>query len=280
MLVIGVVWACYAPTELVAAISTDVECGAVRTNGVSIKTAQRSGDLTNTQVATESIVCNERGGSNDLGTLVLIPSGDADDVVIEVVLGVDRRTSECQPPTRVDGCIVARRHVGFVRHRSLRVPITLTRSCVGVQCREDETCDRSGCVSAAVVSCPGGECLLETEMDGGVSVAPSDAGPRDASSLVDAPNPVIDSGITDAGICPPRPPPPPDCAACTPAQDCCIAQTSLGGVMCVNKGTCPERGQDPSAVCTHACHCPAYGGNCTTGVCPVKVCGGDCAFRR
>ena len=208
-LAVGAVWACYGPTELVVSVSTNVDCAAVQTNGLSIRTAASEGQLLDAPAATESNACELGPRGADLGTLVLVPSGVADDVVLQVVLGVDRPTSECQPPSRIEGCIVARRRVGYVHHRSLRVPIVLNRACLGVQCGEGETCERGACVSAAVQTCAGGDCELEA--DGSAPLPLTDGAPLDdVAPPTDTP---VEAGLnphdasTDASCCPARPPP-------------------------------------------------------------------------
>lgn len=277
---VAAAWACFAPTEVIAVVSTDVDCASVQRNGILIKTAPRSGELTETPVATESNACEARGAGNDLGTLVLVPSGDGDDLVIEVVLGVDRPTSECRPPAQIDGCIVARRRVGYLDHRSLRVPIALSRSCLGVPCGEDETCDRAVCVSARVESCPGGECVLETEKDAAPPES-ADGAILDATIVeadVSSP-PIPDAGPDVTTSCPPRQPPL-ECASCGVGQECCIAESSAGGLQCVPVGTCPDKGQDSSMACSNPCQCPPGAESCGFGNCPVRVCGANCSARR
>ncbi|MCW5833842.1 MAG: hypothetical protein KIS78_15670 [Labilithrix sp.] len=248
--------------------STDVDCATVTTNGVSIRLAASAEELALAQVVTESNACGEPGPRGfDLGSIVLIP-GASDDVVLEVALGVERPTSECRPPDRVDGCIVARRRVGYVRHRSLRVPIVLARACLGTRCADDETCVGGTCVSAVLDRCSGDDCALERDASAPPPPPlPLDGAVRDATS--DGKPLLPDGGRLDAGPCPERPPPP-DCGGCPPGQECCFAPA---GVACVPSGACPPFRQ-PSNVCSDACHCG--GGLCQcvgpSGSCPVRMC--------
>ncbi|MBX3200671.1 MAG: hypothetical protein KF894_21215 [Labilithrix sp.] len=282
----GVVWACYGPTELVVTLSTDVDCATVQVNGVSIRTAASADELALAPLATESNACEGRvGGGADLGSIVLIPGG-ADDVVVQVALGVDRPTSECEPPDRIDGCIIARRRVGYVRHRSLRVPIELDRACLGTRCAANETCVRGACTSATVDTCSGDDCALEGDASARPPL-PLDGSLRDALAPDGDGKPAPpDAGLRDAGaLCPPRPEPP-DCGGCPAGQECCITPIGAGGLQCVPAGTCGAVGVEPSRACLVACHCEAPIAECAAGPangshqCPRRVCGASCSPQR
>ncbi|MBX3216423.1 MAG: hypothetical protein KF850_30580 [Labilithrix sp.] len=280
-----VVWACYGPTELVVTITSDVECATVRTNGASIRTAANADALALAPVATESHGCEAASGSADLGSLVLIPSG-SDDVAVQVSLGVERPTSECQYPDRVEGCIIARRRISYVRHRSLRVPIALERACLGTRCAADETCVAGACVSAVLDACSGDDCALEGDASARPPL-PLDGSLRDALAPDGDGKPALpDAGLRDAAPPCPLRPEPPDCGGCPAGQECCITPVEAGGLRCVPAGTCGAVGVEPSRACLLACHCQAPTAACGAGPangshrCPVRVCGASCSPQR
>lgn len=222
--------ACYGPTELVTQITTDVGCDTVRSRGIAIRTAGGTDGLATAEPATESTRCEARNNVGDLGTLTFIPSGDTDEIAVEVLIGVDRPTKECRPPLDVRGCIVARRRLSFVRHQSLRVRIDLNRSCVGVLCAADQTCDRSGCVSAIVPGCPDGDCTVGTTNSpdsGGAETGPGPTGIDGA---------VLDGSLPTDGAIPDKPPVPCGPDFCESDMICCCEQCRRG-ITC--PGFCP-----------------------------------------
>ncbi len=218
--VVGLLAACYGPTEVVAEISTDVTCDVVGAKGVVIRTAAQVGQLRDASPRTDSTTCSPDPKASDLGTIVMVPSDDADAFVFEVVVGFTRPAGDCRPPSDVDGCIVARRRIDFVRHRSLRMPIHLDRQCVGIRCGEDETCDRGACVPARVLGCSGGDCLLGSEGtrprdDAGVVVGAPDDASADAGRRLDASLP--STPVAEAGA---------------PANPIGCADSCVGGLVC------------------------------------------------
>lgn len=128
-----------------------------------------------------------------LGTVTLVPSDRGGDVLLEVAMALapGKAPADCRADAK--GCIVARRRVGYVTHRSLSLQIPLDRSCIGVSCDPASTCFAGACRPADVV-CSGSSCELTA----------SDAGPPiDAATPVDA-TPTSDAGF-DAGSCPKLP---------------------------------------------------------------------------
>src|SRR5262249_10325946 len=64
------------------------------------------------------------------------------------------------------GCIFVRRHLSFVEHRTLTVPLIAYANCIGVPCDDRTTCSALGqCVSAEIdpTTCKGGGCFLSGE---------------------------------------------------------------------------------------------------------------------
>ncbi len=264
--VFAVAVACYAPTELVVAVDTDLGCDAVRKDGMVVRTARDPALLPDADVRTTSASCEPRGDRGDMGTLVLVPNGGADEVAIEIVLGVDVPSTTCRPPDQVTGCIVARRRLSFVRHRSLRVPITLDRSCVGIACSVDQTCERGRCTRAEIGACPDDTCAAAPGPPDRDS--PGSAG--DAGARSDGGSEIDGGRVTrvDSGICQAPPPQPTECN-CQPNQECCI---SSGGVRCVLVGGCEPGGSLATKVCTADCQCVGVPcvESCFSG---LKVCG-------
>jgi hypothetical protein len=191
------VCACYAPTEIDVTISTDVVCSVVRTNAVAIRTAANTSQLDTTAPVAESTTCTD--GAGDLGSVTVVPSKGPDDVVVmEVLLGVTRATKDCHPPLDIDGCIVARRRLGFVKHTALKLPISLDHTCIGVRCKEDETCDRAVCVSANVAECPESVCSVgSSSSSGGGGGSSGTPVPDGATPAPDATPPVVDANTPD-----------------------------------------------------------------------------------
>ncbi len=91
------------------------------------------------------------GGRGDVGTLVVVPEGEKNGrVAIRVVMGVAKDPTECTAE-QPDGCVVTRRLLRFVEHRSVELSIGLHAICEGVSCDESSTCNALGeCVSAEI----------------------------------------------------------------------------------------------------------------------------------
>ncbi|MFO0616125.1 MAG: hypothetical protein U0414_26255 [Polyangiaceae bacterium] len=108
-------------------------------------------------------------GPQEVGTLVVIPSGDRDVPARIVVVGrVEPLDTNVSTPVSVEaciewsftaktfdqkdpafaGCIVSRRNLAFIEHTALDLPIQLDTNCAGVVCDADSTCVDSRCVSA------------------------------------------------------------------------------------------------------------------------------------
>jgi hypothetical protein len=157
---------CRAPTEITLAISTDEAC-------------PRAGDLAITVGSPEGIEGSAPGAvtapscdaSGDLGTIVLVPSGENDArVAIEVSLG------DCA----AGACIVARRALRYLPHTPLRVLIALRQRCAGVSCPRGETCVSGDCVDAEIADpgkCATSDGCGEDSLVGSGPGLAADAGP-------------------------------------------------------------------------------------------------------
>lgn len=211
---------CQDPTQVRIQVRTDV---AYDTNRMLSFTATSPQDLNEAEPNT--VVDHPWGPSGDVGTLVVVPEDDRDaKLAIQVIMGVTRDPSECswkQP----DGCIIARRRLQFLEHKTLEMPVGLHAVCEGVPCDESSTCNALGkCVSADIdpskCATPGSpECMPEGDtlpsgvgLDGG-----SDAEDAGQQTLVahyacdeELPDVLKDSsqamldGTCEAGRCPGR----------------------------------------------------------------------------
>jgi hypothetical protein len=267
---------CYAPTQIELRLSSDVACNALEgTGGAEIEMSTSADALANEQPSATAAHClgpAESGTASSLGTLVLVPrSGRGDRVVVQVVLRLPERATPCRPPLDVTGCIVARRSVRFVEHRSLRVPITLDGRCAGVKCGVDETCDVGRCVGADVGDCSG-DCAPGLGPGGPVaSVDASTDGPGlDGSLASDGPAVDASDAASKADACPPQVPLACD-ASCGKGVRCCVIDN-------VNYGcgaACDTAGADH--VCTDDCQCAPQACKAAPSCKGLKLCGGTCA---
>jgi hypothetical protein len=133
---------CLEPTQIVIEARTNVD---VRANGITTFTVGTP-DETETAEPTTEI----RGWQPDgfIGTLVVVPRSGRDATLsIKLVLGVEVETRKCKDQG-YQGCIVARRRIRFSPHETLRLPMRLNQSCLGVACGESQTCEDGACVGA------------------------------------------------------------------------------------------------------------------------------------
>ena len=185
--VLGAVYACRAPTEMTIRITTAVPCSTLR--GVGIAAAPTSADAEH-RIETRFYAAQTTQCDSDsvVGTLVLTPGSTSFSVV--VVAGVDSEVTTCTPPLYA-GCIVARRRLAFVDHRSLDVPIVLTRDCLDVPCNSDTSCVHGNCKSVET-TCDDASCTQ-------VGVSPAGDGGGVDSGRMDAGG-GADGEVTDAAV--------------------------------------------------------------------------------
>jgi hypothetical protein len=167
--------ACREPTEIRVELATDVACEGLSTR---LMAGARAADTTG---------CAAPG---DIGSIVLVPSGDLSDrVAVRVVAGTGgRAAADCEASGDFSACIVARRQLRYVPHARLDLPVKIEASCVGKPCDDATTCVAGACVSAVIQNpsdCanPGG-CVLTA--DGGVDATVPDGAPPDATTPADA----------------------------------------------------------------------------------------------
>jgi hypothetical protein len=141
---------CNGATQVIVDITTDRPCNAQ--NGTAIIVGHLA-EIEDKPPADTTLDCDPGDPHNRIGQTVVIPSGGREEpFAIKVVLGVDRPAEKCTKDDGYAGCIVARRALNFIPHKSLKLPIFLSTSCEGVGCtaRPGETCVLGECVPAKV----------------------------------------------------------------------------------------------------------------------------------
>lgn len=187
---------CKDPTQVRIHVRTDVPYNTDRMLAFTATSPQNL-----EEAEPNAIVDHAWGPSGDIGTLVVVPDSDRNaKLAIQVIMGVTRDPSECSRE-QPDGCIIARRRLQFLEHKTLEMPIGLHAVCEGMPCDESSTCnalgecvpadiDPSKCSSPDASGCmPQGDSLPSgVSVDGG-SDAHADGG-SDAS---------VEAGDADAG---------------------------------------------------------------------------------
>jgi hypothetical protein len=169
--------ACRDPTQITVEVTTDVKCSDLR--GTTFTVGELS-TLDERPLTTTTTQCDP--ALTRIGSMVIVPSGDNDDTVaLRVVVGLGKDPADCKPPDFGPGCIVARRALRFVPHRSLTLPIFMATACDGIACGATDTCVKGDCRLATVPdpdTCTAPNGCGEAEL-----LAPAgDAGVRDAAS--------------------------------------------------------------------------------------------------
>jgi hypothetical protein len=174
---------CLSPTETTLVVSTDVDCGDGPVTDIF---TGRVGGIDPSIPNTQTSSCNPR--SEEVGTLVVVPSSDDETFEVEVVTAIKGKDpAACAAD--ITNCIVSRRIIRSLPHTPLWLPIDNLLDCLGVLCASDDlTCSHGRCVpdtvnSAACTTKAG--CPLTT--DGGFT---PDGTAGDASSS--------ETGATDA----------------------------------------------------------------------------------
>lgn len=189
---------CRDATQVTLVLTTDVDCKQAITT--TITTAAPG--AANAVPAASTSTCQASG---DIGTLVLVPSGERNGHVdVEVVTAVGVPAAACTRPAYGPGCIVARRSLGFIPYTGLTLPIAMRDACRGVICGPADTCVSGQCRSASVnpdaCEAPGG--CTEAQLGPPASPTPlSDGGPGDASagdaSTIDGALPDAATGVPE-----------------------------------------------------------------------------------
>jgi hypothetical protein len=139
---------CLDATEIVLQISTDVPCSTVGTTELVVRIGSPANIATNPSTHLESTTCMAGDAtsstSNDLGNVVILPSGGFDELVsISVALSNDvaTLTPSCFPEPGGASCIYAHRQISFLPHGRVTLPIVLSSTCAGVSCVAPLTCN-------------------------------------------------------------------------------------------------------------------------------------------
>jgi alpha-tubulin suppressor-like RCC1 family protein len=182
LLAIGLaVASCREATQMKVEVRTKIPCDALY--GVEIVVGGSQADARQQKVVTSA--CSASGS---VGSLVILPSGVDEPVAVTVVAGTrgadpqhTTAAAECAPPAYAN-CIVARRVLQQVAHRSLVLPVDLSGSCIGVPCADDangpRTCVDGVCVAATIDP---QQCSPECTVSADGGVPPVDAGLPDGS---------------------------------------------------------------------------------------------------
>jgi hypothetical protein len=163
--------ACKTPTEVTVEIAADIAYRADMTVAVQIDRADR------VELATPRIVTRSAWSAGAaLGTVVVLPSGDDEQVVMRVVLAVGREPATCSAAEPV-GCIVVRRRIRFVAGESTRARVVLRPVCLGTFCDVGASCAVDGTCGSLESDAAQG--------DGGVPLPPvADAGDPYADAVL------------------------------------------------------------------------------------------------
>ncbi len=190
--------ACYGPTEFRVEISTDFPCTTqVGTPpalvGPPRTTVKVGGATADESPVADTRACTPRTGGADIGSLVVVPSGDRTArVTLEVTTTADGSDPEIcghreLPMAARAQCIVARRSFAFIEHKSWPLPVVLYAVCKGQLCEATagETCSFTGaCVSGAVDA-----------MGHSAADPPDDGGAPDAANATDASAPDAEADV-------------------------------------------------------------------------------------
>ncbi len=155
---VAVLGACREPTEITVALSTDLPCSQLSRTSIYVGTpAELQRPLGELALSAEATTCDPT--TKTIGTIAVIPAGARTDTVgLRVVARLTG--SDCDRDAK-SGCIDVRRTIGFIEHRSLRLPIALDAACRDVVCSNaSDTCYRGQCVTAVVDpnACASGTC--------------------------------------------------------------------------------------------------------------------------
>jgi hypothetical protein len=255
--------ACRDPTEITVDLRTDIACSA--SSGTTSMAVGSSFETLPDDPASTVGTCAPDG---EIGTLVLVPSGEKNaEVVIEVIAGVRREA--CSRHGSLADCVLARRSLRFQPHTDLRLPIFLSARCAGVVCGPNETCNAIGaCVSAACVDVG---CSNLTPAPPPVAVTDASAPPLDGGRAQDG-------AVTGDGG-------PAVCPALTQGVDCDLGLCQIGQYCCRNASCIAPTdacnaaiGQQGVSECDETGDCAAGNICCfRSGASPGAVCAPSCA---
>jgi hypothetical protein len=147
---LGPLLSCQEATQVEVVLSTDLPCDQISMTSITVG---RSEQLEQKFPSLSSPSCEP--GSKSLGTLTLVPSGDADEeFAIRVVTGVTGVSPDACVNEGNKGCIIARRSMRYLPNRKLFLPIPMYAECKGVYCEPGTTCHRAGICRPANIADP------------------------------------------------------------------------------------------------------------------------------
>jgi len=173
-----VLYACRESTQVTIRLTTDASCGGDGFQQAAVAVAEKA-KLSGREPSALTEACQDGIPESDIGTIVVVPSGDDDaPFAVRVVAGIGVPAEACEAPDYVlrgddaeagRGCIVARRNLAFLPHTELELPIVLRKACLNIDCDGNQTCVGGTCVSAKVdpedCTRPGG--CTESDLVGG-----------------------------------------------------------------------------------------------------------------
>jgi sulfatase modifying factor 1 len=142
-LVAAVAFACLRPTEITVNVTAEPAlCATLQT---TIATGAPGNVVSVAEASARVTGCPRDTTAGDLGSVVVVPSGDRGaKIEVRVVAAVGKSPEACTP-TSFEGCIEARRVLRFAKHQPLELPIALHASCIGVQCPDGTACVDGRC---------------------------------------------------------------------------------------------------------------------------------------
>jgi hypothetical protein len=256
---------CLDATEIVLQLSTDVSCtivsgtDTVAGTQVVIRVGSPANIASNPPTHIESTSCTPGDATasptNDLGSVVVVPSGGFDESVSITVALSDAAgtlTSTCFPEASNPSCIYAHRQISFLPHTRVTLPIVLSSACAGVNCIAPQTCDPDTrqCTSGNIDPHDCGTNCSTGEDSGGVPDVTIDVPVGVDVPVFDSPvvdSPVLDAPVLDA---------PKDVSTCQNPFTLC-------GNKCVNVLSDPGN--------CGACFVDCNGGACAAGLCTLST---------
>ncbi len=143
---------CLQPTQVTFDISTDIPCAQVAGTSITVGIEGETEKADPLKIVTD---CAANGTVSAIGSYAVKPRVLSMPVVasFKVAIGVDGAnvSRDCTASNGYRGCIVARRRVSFIAHRSMHVPVALYRVCKDVQCDQNTTCNSGGRCNTSLI---------------------------------------------------------------------------------------------------------------------------------
>jgi hypothetical protein len=265
---------CRAPTEIVLEITNNFACD---TPGVQAGTTVIAvgGSFAALTAPSATVASCPVGHPHEVGTLVLVPSGDSDSVAVEVVGGIGAEA--CDLHTASIHCVVAKRLLRYLPHERETIPVVLDAACAGVDCG-DKTCVAGACADPNIdpndgraiadsapsdASVEGGACPLVYAPTSGVVAC----GNLSCTGLCCYPNRCVINGTQCPNGALRGCDDPVDCK--DKGQKCCASADGIAGTDAFCKDSCTGTEVE---LCSTTCDCAT----CALGSCGLATCGGTC----